>query len=374
LGTTTESEYTPDADKIMSVALGPQHPGAGHFRIRLWLDGDYVVRADPDPGYVHRGEEKMAEYRNYIQNVPHLERPAILDSTGILFPYVEAVDELMANKVPPRAHYLRVIMAELNRIISHMYFLGIYGLFEGHTTMLTWGLGDRDLFIDLAERIGGARVTFAYLVPGGVRNDMPEGLADRAYKTFSWFEKRIAEYEKVWLYNPVFEQRTRGIGVLSREDAIRYGATGTVLRASGVKHDIRKAEPYSVYRDFDFEVPISNDGDCWARAWVAIEELKQSMKILRQAFKNIPEGPVRLKLGPQPRVPAGESYFRTEAAHGETSYHIVSDGSPRPYRLKIGVGSFRNMRLLPLLLKGAHVADVPPIYWGLNYWPVSADR
>ena len=372
--TTEESEYTPDPDKIMSVALGPQHPGAGHFRIRLWLDGDYVVRADPDPGYVHRGEEKMSEYRNYIQNVPHLERPAILDSSGVTFPYAEAVDELMGNKVPVRGQYLRVIMAELNRIISHMYFLGIYGVFEGHTTMITWGLGDRDLFIDLASRIGGARVTFAYIIPGGVRNDMPRDMTEQALKTFDWFEKRLDEYEKVFLRNPLLEQRTRGVGVLSAEDAIKYGATGTVLRASGVKHDIRRAEPYSAYPNFEFDVPTYKDGDCWTRTMISVDEMRQSLRILKQAFKTIPEGPVRLKLGPQPRVPAGESYFRTEAAHGEQGYHLVSDGSPRPYRLKISDPNFRNMVLLPFLLKNAHVADIPSIYWSLNYWPVSADR
>jgi NADH-quinone oxidoreductase subunit D len=265
-------------------------------------------------------------------------------------------------------------MAELNRIISHMYFLGIYGLFEGHTTMIEWGLGDRDYFIDLAERIGGARVTFAYIIPGGVRSDMPAGLTERALKTFDWFEKRIQEYEKIWLNNPLLEQRLRNVGVLKREDAIRFGATGTVLRASGVKHDIRRAEPYSAYPEFDFDIPVSKDGDCWARAWVAVEEMRQSMKILRQAFTRIPEGPVRVKLPIQPRVPAGEVYFRTEAAHGEESYHLVSDGSPRPYRLKIGDPNFRNMIIIRELLKGAHVADIPPIYWGTNFWPVSADR
>jgi NADH-quinone oxidoreductase subunit D len=370
----TQFEYSPDADTIMSVSLGPQHPGAGHFRIRLWLDGDYVVRADPDPGYVHRGEEKMAEYRNYIQNVPHLERPVILDSSGILFPYAIAVDELMGNKIPPRAEYLRVIMAELNRIISHMYFLAIFGLFSGHTTMITWLMGDRDLFIDLAARIGGARVTFAYLIPGGVRNDMPQGLDEQAFNTFDWFEKRMVEYEKIFFRNPLFTQRAQGVGVLAKEDAIRLGATGTVLRASGVKHDIRKAEPYSAYPDFDFEVPSLEAGDCWSRGYVALQEMRESVKILRQAFKNIPPGPVRLKLGPQPRVPAGEVYTRTEAAHGEESYFVVSDGTPRPYRLKIGTGSFKNMRVLPHLLKGIHISDIPLVYWGLNYWPVHADK
>ncbi|MDA4128567.1 MAG: NADH-quinone oxidoreductase subunit D [Thaumarchaeota archaeon] len=371
---TIQSEYSPDSDRIMSVALGPQHPGAGHFRIQLWLDGDYVVRAEPDPGYVHRGEEKMAEYRNYIQNVPHLERPVILDSSGILFPYAMAVDELMNNKIPPRAEYLRVIMAELNRIISHMYFLAIYGIFTGHTTMIEWSMGDRDFWIDIAERIGGARVTFAYTIPGGVRNDMPEGLAERAYKTCAWFEKRMEEYEKMFIRNPIFLSRTEGVGVLSRERAIQLGATGTVLRASGVKHDIRKADPYSVYSDLDFEVPTENTGDCWARAYVALQEMRQSVRILRQAFKNIPPGPVRLKLGPQPRVPAGETYTRAETAHGEDSYYLISDGSPRPYRLRLQTGSFRNMLVLPNLLKGVHIADVPPVYWSLNYWPVHADK
>jgi len=370
----TESEFSPDSDRIMSVSLGPQHPGAGHFRIRLWLDGDYLVRSEPDPGYVHRGEEKMGEYRNYTQNVPHLERPVILDSSNILLPYALAVDELMGNKVPDRAQYLRVIMAEANRIISHMYFLGIFGYFAGHTTMITWGMGDRDFWIDLAERIGGARVTFAYIIPGGVRNDMPGGLAEKGLKTCDWFDKRMDEYEKIFFRNPLVLGRTEGVGVLSREDAIALGATGTVLRASGVKHDLRRDEPYCCYDDFDFEIPSLNSGDSWARAYVALLEMRESVKIIRQAFKQMPAGPVRLKLGPQPRVPAGETYARTEAARGEMSYHLVSDGSPRPYRLKIGTPSFKNLAVLPHLLRNVHVADIPLIYWGLNYWPVEADR
>jgi NADH-quinone oxidoreductase subunit D len=371
---TLESEYIPDSDRIMSVSLGPQHPGAGHFRIRLWLDGDYVVRAEPDPGYVHRGEEKMAEYRNYIQNVPHLERPVILDSSNILFPYALGVDELMGNKVPPRGEYLRVLMAEMNRIISHEYYIGIYGYFTGHSTMITWCMGDRDFWIDLAERIGGARVTYAYTIPGGVRNDMPQGLGQKILTACDWFDKRMDEYDKIYFRNPVLVERTEGVGVLTRDDAIGLGATGTVLRASGVKQDVRRDEPYSAYPDFDFEVPTLNSGDCWARLYVTLDEMRQSVKIIRQVVKGMPSGPVRLKLGPQPRVPAGEVYTRTEAARGEMSYYLVSDGSPRPYRLKIGTPSFKNMRVLPHLLHHVHVADIPVIYWGLNYWPVEADR
>jgi NADH-quinone oxidoreductase subunit D len=369
-----ESEYSPDSDRIMAVSFGPQHPGAGHFRLRLWLDGDYLVRAEPDPGYVHRGEEKMAEYRNYIQNVPHLERPVIHDSCGILFPYSLAVDELMNNKVPPRGQYLRVIMAEFNRIISNMYYLGIFGLFTGHTTMITWCMGDRDFWIDLASKIGGARVTFAYIIPGGVRNDMPDWMGDRILTTCDWFEKRMDEYEKIFFKNPLLLERTEGIGVLTRENAIRLGATGIVLRASGVKHDVRRDEPYGAYPDFEFDVPTLNAGDSWSRAYITLLEMREAVKIIRQATKKMPPGPVRLKLGPQPRVPAGEVYTRTEAGRGEMSYYLVSDGSPRPYRVKIGTPSFKNMRVLPHLLRNVHVADIPLIYWGLNYWPVEADR
>ncbi|MDV3278581.1 MAG: NADH-quinone oxidoreductase subunit D [Nitrososphaerales archaeon] len=371
---TIQSEYSPDADRIMSVSLGPQHPGAGHFRIKLWLDGDYLVRAEPDPGYVHRGEEKMGEYRNYIQNVPHLERPVILDSSNILFAYSLGVDQLMNTTVPVRGEYLRVIMSECNRIISHMYFLGIMGIFTGHSTMTTWCMGDRDFWIDVAERIGGARVTFAYIIPGGVRNDMPTGLTERGLKTCDWFEKRMDEYEKIFLKNPIFLERSEGVGVLSTEDAIRLGATGTVLRASGVRHDLRKDEPYSAYDDFDFKVSVLESGDSWARCQVALLEMRESVKIIRQAFRSIPPGPVRVKIGPQPRVPAGEVYSRTEAARGEMSYHIISDGSPRPYRLKIGTPSFKNLAALPHLLRNVHVADIPVIFWSLNYWPVEADR
>ncbi len=287
---TIETQYNPDSDRIMEVSLGPQHPGAGHFRIKLWLDGDFLVRAEPDPGYVHRGEEKMGEYRNYIQNVPHLERPVILDSSNILMPYALGVDELMNNKVPVRGEYLRVIMCEVNRIISHMYFIGIYGIFTGHSTMIEWAMGDRDFWIDLAERIGGARVTFAYIIPGGVRNDMPEGIAEKGLKTCDWFEKRIDEYERMFVRNPILLERAEGVGVLTKEDAIRLGATGTVLRASGVKHDLRRDEPYSVYDDFDFDVPTLNSGDSWARLEVALLEMRESVRIIRQAFKRSRRG------------------------------------------------------------------------------------
>ena len=255
-----------------------------------------------------------------------------------------------------------------------MYFLAIQGYFQGHTTMIAWGMGDRDLWIDLAERIAGARVTFAYTIPGGVRNDIPEFAIEKGLKTCDWFDKRMDEYEKIYFENPMVHQRSDGIGVLTRDDAIAYGATGTVARASGLKVDVRKDEPYSSYGDFEFTTPVLTQGDSWAWAYVALHDMSDAVKIIRQALKMLPPGPVRLMLGLQPRVPAGEVYSRTEAARGEMSYHIISDGSPRPYRLKIGVPSAKNLRVLPHLLRNVHVADIPVINWGLNYWPVEADR
>jgi len=244
----------------------------------------------------------------------------------------------------------------------------------GHTTMITWCMGDRDFWIDLGERIGGARVTFAYIIPGGVRNDIPPYAIEKGLQTCDWFDRRMDEYEKIFFENPMVHQRSDRVGVLSREDAIAFGATGTVARASGLDFDVRKDEPYSAYPDLEFRTPVLTQGDSWARAYVALLDMREAVKIIRQALKKLPQGPVRLKIGPQPRVPAGEVYSRTEGARGEMSYQIISDGSPRPYRLKIGTPSFKNLRVLPHLLRNVHIADIPVIYWGLNYWPVEADR
>lgn len=357
----------------LTINVGPQHPGSGHFRIIVKIEGDRIVEAVPDPGYVHRGEEKLAEYRNYIQNIPHFERPVILDSTGALFPYILAVEDLMGTTVPERAQYIRVVMAELNRIISHLYYMSIYGIFMGHSTMFMWPMGDREVFIDVAQMISGQRVSFAFLVPGGVRNDMPEGVRERAEKACSYFEKRLVEYERIFMNNPLFEKRTRGVGMLSRQDAVRLGVVGPTLRASGVKCDVRKDEPYSLYDQMDFEIPVSQDCDSWARAWVHIEEMRQSMSIIKQALKKMPAGSVKLNLK-QIKVPAGESFGRAEAARGSLSYYLVSDGGRVPYRIRLITPSFRNMIAIPHVMKGVMLADMPPTYWGLDYWPVEADR
>jgi NADH-quinone oxidoreductase subunit D len=364
-----------EEDRLMTLSVGPQHPGSGHFRFTIKVDGDYIVYCDPDPGYVHRGEEKMCEYRNFIQNIPHLERPVIHDSTNITYSYSLAVEELTNIQVPLRGQYIRALASELNRQVYTLYWLGIYGIFLGHSTMFMWPLGDRELFIDLLEALTGARVTHAFNIPGGVRNDMPEGFRDRCLRQVAYFEKRLTEYEDIFYNNPLFRQRTEGVGILTKEDAIKLGVTGSVLRASGIPFDVRKAEPYDVYNEIDFKVQYMQTCDSFARSMVPLLDMKESCQIIRQLLDKMPKsGEVRAKLQPNPKGPAGESYKRVESGRGALGYYIVSDGTPKPYRVKLSVASFRNMLALPFLLVGSKLADMPSIYWSLNYWPVEADR
>jgi NADH-quinone oxidoreductase subunit D len=364
-----------EEDRLMTLSVGPQHPGSGHFRFTVKVDGDYIVYCDPDPGYVHRGEEKMSEYRNFIQNIPHLERPVIHDSNNITYSYSLAVEELVNIEVPRRGQYIRALASELNRQVYTLYWLAIYGIFLGHSTMFMWPTGDRELFIDLLEALTGARVTHAFNIPGGVRNDIPEGFKDRCLRQIAYFEKRLVEYEDIFYNNPLFRQRTEGVGHLSKEDAIRLGVTGSVVRASGVPFDVRKAEPYDIYNEIDFKVQYMKSGDSFARSMVPFFDMRESCHIMRQLLDKMPPtGEVRTKLQPNPKGPAGESYKRVESGRGALGYYIISDGSPKPYRVKISVGSFRNMLALPFLLIGSKLGDMPSIYWSLNYWPVEADR
>jgi len=364
-----------DDDRLMTLSVGPQHPGSGHFRFVIKLDGDYIVYADPDPGYVHRGHEKMCEYRNYFQNIPHLERPVIHDSCNITYSYSLAVEDLIGITVPRRGQFIRAIASELNRLVYTLYWLAIYGIFLGHSTMFMWPAGDRELLIDLLERLTGHRVTHAFNIPGGVRNDMPINFKEKCLTQVNYFEKRLKEYEHIFYNNPLMRQRTEGVGILSKEDAIKLGVTGSVLRASGVPYDIRKVEPYDVYDEIDFNVQYMKTGDSFARAYVPLLDMRESCHIIRQLLDRTPEsGDVREKLLSNVKGSPGESFKRIESGRGALSYHIVSDGTSRPYRVKISVGSFRNLLALPFLLVGSKLGDMPPIYWSLNYWPVEADR
>lgn len=362
-------------DRLMTLSVGPQHPGSGHFRFTIKVDGDYIVYVDPDPGYVHRGAEKMCEYRNFFQNIPHLERPVIHDSTNITYSYSLAVEELVGINVPLRGQFIRAIASELNRIVYTLYWLAIYGIFLGHSTMFMWPAGDRELLIDLLERLTGARVTHAFNIPGGVRNDIPYNFKEKCLSQVNYFEKRLKEYEHIFYNNPLLRQRTEGVGILSKEDAIKLGVTGSVLRASGVPYDIRKVEPYDVYNEIDFNVQYMKTCDSFARAYVPFLDMRESCHIIRQLLDKIPDsGDVREKLQNNIKGPPGESFKRVESGRGALGYYIISDGTPRPYRVKISVGSFRNLLALPFLLTGSKLGDMPSVYWALNYWPVEADR
>ncbi len=362
-------------ERIMTLNIGPQHPGSGHMRLIIKVDGDYIVSCDPDPGYVHRGEEKMAEYRNYIQNIPHLERPVIHDSCNILYPFCLAVEDLLGIEVPERAKYIRVIASELNRCVYTSYWLAIYGIFLGHSTMFMWPMGDRELLIDLLEALSGARVTHAYFVPGGVRNDAPSNFEEKCLRQVNYFEKRLKEYEDIFYQNPVLKQRTEGTGILSRMDAIRLGTTGSVLRSAGVDFDVRKKEPYDVYENLDFQSQVLKEGDSYARSRVPYLDMLESCRIIKDALKKMPKsGSVRTKLKPNPKGGNDEAYRRVESGRGALGMYVVSDSKPEPYRVKISVGSFRNMICIPYLLKGEKLGNMPAVYWSLNYWPVEADR
>jgi len=362
-------------ERIMTLNVGPQHPGSGHMRIIVKIDGDYIVDADPDPGYVHRGEEKMAEYRNYIQNIPHLERPVIHDSCNVLYPYCLGVEELLGIEVPERAKYIRVIASELNRCVYIQYWLAIYGIFLGHSTMFMWPAGDRELYIDMLEKMTGARVTHAYFVPGGIRNDVPANFEDMLLRRVNYFEKRIKEYAAIFYDNPILISRTKDAGKLSREDAIRLGTTGSTLRASGVDYDLRVKEPYDAYGEMDIKVNTLKEGDAYARSKIPWLDMLESCNIIRQAVQKMPKsGSVRVKLKPNPKGGNDEVYKRVESGRGSLGCYIVSNSKPEPYRVKMSVGSFRNLICMPYLLKGEKLGNMPAVYWSLNYWPVEADR
>jgi len=356
----------------MRVRWGPQHPVSGQWAFWLDVDGDIVVSMEPDVGYTHRGIEKVAENRTYIQNVPIVERASIFDAGNIVFGYVEAVEELMGIEVPERAKFLRVIAGEMSRIVSHLYWMCLMSIGVGLETVLMWTVNERELFLDLFEMLTGVRVTYSYFIPGGVRYDLPQGFYDEAMRRLDYFEKRLKDYWKMLYLNRTFQIRTQGVGVLKREDAIRLGVVGPNLRGSGVQADVRKDEPYAAYDQVDFIVPTEKEGDAYARALVRFHELEQSVSIIRQALKRIPSGKIRVKVPPS--APKGEAYSRVEAARGEIGYYIVSEGGDKPYRLKMSAPSFRNLPAMPYLARGVPMADIPTIYMSLDLIPLDVDR
>ena len=401
---TSQAEYPSGMEvEIVPVEgelnVGPQHPGSGHMRIYVKLNGDIIVDAELDPGYVHRAVEKLSEVRNYMHLIPLVERPAILDSIHMNLGYIMAVEKILGVDVPERALYLRTLAAEVNRIASHLYGTGILAIFLGHSTGFMWGFGDREVWVEVLQALTGARVTNSYIIPGGVRRDLTPAIKEMIEKAIAYQRKKVQDWYKIFVRNPNIRDRLENVGVMSRENAIKWGAVGPNLRASGVYYDVRKIEPYAAYDKVDFEIPVYKEGDAYARLLVRFEEIEQSMRILEQVIKNIPEGnilsdrffkqipPTRLKKWWEGqrrivfpgyyasfRPPKGEAVSRVEAARGELLYYVVSDGSPHPYRLRMITPSYRLIQVFQELAKGSRYADLVAIYGSLDYFPPEADR
>ncbi len=371
------------------VNVGPQHPSThGVFRLKLTMDGEKILDADMVMGYLHRSMEKLAEERTYTQNIPFTDRTDYLAAMTGNLAYVQAVEKLMSIEVPERALWLRTIMAELQRIASHAMAIGIFANDCGAwQTPVMHMFRDREKILDLFEMACGARLTLNYMRIGGVSKDIPPEWMPQAKKLLKELPKRFAEYEDLLLTNEIIIARSRGIGVLTPEQAMDYSVSGPMLRASGVAWDVRKADPYAAYDKVDFDIAVGTHGDVFDRFVVRLAELRQSLRILEQAVDMIPDGPVHARLGTatvQPwgqavaplayRPPVGEAYSRIESPRGELGYYIVSDGSPAPFRFHIRSPSYINLSPLKFMSVGATIADAIVILGSVDIVVGEVDR
>lgn len=356
--------------------MGPQHPSThGVFRLRLVLDGETVLDAEPVMGYLHRSKEKLEEERTYLQTIPITDRMDYLNSMGNNLAVTLAIEKLADISVPERATYLRVIFVELQRIASHLFAQGAFLNDCGAwATPFMYMLREREKIVDLFEMVCGARLTYNYIRPGGVTQDVPPEFFPAMRKLLEEMPHRIDEYEQLLVENEILLARSKGIGVLPRELAIASSASGPVLRASGVAWDLRKADPYCCYDRFDFDIPVGQNGDSYDRFWVRLEEMRQSVRITNQALEQLPPGSVRT---PVPIVifpPPGDVYARVESPRGELGFYVVSDGSPAPWRMHVRAPSFVNLTPLREMLIGHKVADVVAILGSIDIIMGDVDR
>lgn len=358
----------------MWINLGPQHPMThGLWDLRVKVDGETIVDAEPRIGYLHRGIEKMGEHRTYVQFIPITDRLCYASSLSWSYSYVMTIEELMDVHPPERAEYIRVIMLELQRIASHLTWLAAYAADLGQLTMFLYPLRERELFLDLMQMVTGTRLTYNYPRIGGVRNDLPADFPKQTLKVLTWFEKKLNDYENMMDENEVFRMRNIGVGILRGEDAINLGITGPTLRGSNVKVDLRKDDPYSIYERFDFNVCVEPDGDCYARYKVRMGEMRESMKIIRRGLKELPKGEIMAERVPK-AAPQKSVYGRTEDPRGEAGMYVVGDGTNKPYRIKIRSPAFVNTSALPHMLKGYKIADVPAICGSIDVCIGETDR
>ena len=378
--------------KTLNLNFGPQHPAAhGVLRLILELDGEVVEKADPHIGLLHRGTEKLIENKTYIQAIPYFDRLDYVAPMNQEHAFALATENLLGINVPERAKYIRVIFAEITRILNHLLNIPAYAADIGAVTPFLWCFEEREKLLEFHEAVSGARFHAAYFRPGGVHQDMPEGMEEKLFDHFKTLPKFIDDLESLLTNNRILRQRSVDIGIISKSEAIEWGCSGPVLRSAGVAWDLRRSQPYDAYDQVDFEVPVGKKGDCFDRYLVRIEEMRQSISIINQCLNKIKPGPISIednKITPPKRnqmkksmealihhfklftegyrVPAGQVYSAVEAPKGEFGVYLVSDGSSKPYRCKIRAPGFAHLQTLDHLSKGHLMADIAAILGSLD--------
>jgi NADH-quinone oxidoreductase subunit D len=361
---------------FMPLPFGPQHPASAHFHAIMKLKGETVMELRPSPGYLHRGFEKLMEYRTPEQNAPLVDRLCIVDPFSNEMGHANVVEKVVGVEAPERGQYIRVIMAELSRILSHITWIGVLGMVLGLETATKIAWGDREKIIRINEMVTGGRIYPCYFTPGGVRRDFPEGIEKKILEALDYVEGQLKFYDDLIFSNSTFNARMEGVGVLKAEDAIALGATGPNLRASGVGFDLRKDQPYDVYKDADFKVVAASKGDAYSRAFCRRQEIEESISIIRQLLARMPSGDFRAKKSAYRKLPEnGEAHFCCEAARGELCFHMITKGGNTPYRVKVRGPTFSHtLAVFPYLVRGVEMADIPAIYWSLDCVPADMDR
>ncbi|MBI2872612.1 MAG: NADH-quinone oxidoreductase subunit D [Chloroflexi bacterium] len=355
--------------------MGPQHPAThGVFRMVLWIDGERVVDVEPHIGYLHRGSEKLCEGESYAQIVTLFDRLDYIANFNNELVVCRAAEKLMGVEVPERAQYIRVILCELNRIASHLLFYGTYGLDAGAMTPVLYAFRERERIQNLFEAVSGARMMHNFFRIGGVNEDVPPDFGQRVRRIMGELRRGMEECDRLLSFNEIFLSRTRGIGAIDAETAIDYGLTGPNLRACGVPYDVRKDDPYEVYDRLEFDVPVAEHGDCWDRYWLRVQEMYQSLHIVEQCLEQMPEGPVMAQLRRIARPPKGEVFVHCENPRGDLGVYLVSDGGPKPYRVKVRPPSFCSLMPLKHLMRGCYVADCVVILGSIDIVLGEVDR
>ncbi|MCS7223907.1 MAG: NADH-quinone oxidoreductase subunit D [Armatimonadetes bacterium] len=374
--------------ETMEVSMGPQHPSThGVLRVVLKVDGEWIVEADPDLGYLHRSFEKLGELRTYPQGIFLTDRWDYVSAMNNNWVYCLAVEKLLGLQVPEKAEWIRVLISEMQRIASHLVFMGTYGLDVGALTPFFYCFREREKILDLFEEICGARLTYNFYRIGGVSRDVPRGWLDKVEALCDYLIPRLDELDDLLTNNKVFLARTVGIGVIPPEMAISYGLSGPMIRGSGIPYDLRKVAPYSVYDQIEFDVVTHDGGDCWSRTWVRSQEMRQSIRIVRQCIEKLrqmpeptfddPYGPsthVMAKVPPKPKPKPNDVYVAIESPRGELGVYMVSDGSEKPYRMKIRGPAFVNLSVLPAIAPGHKVADLVAIVGNVDIVMGEVDR